>query len=311
MAIETDKIVLGGMVICRPAPLAYGNGTVCGFTLMSDLHIGAANIDYRRIEKELETAKEKGDRILINGDVFDLILPKDHKRFTPDVLHPRLRGRRDIINEVIKMGLEMLGPYANQIDMVGLGNHETSTESYHSIDPLKLLVYELEKIVAESDNKEHVVHYGGYTGFVDYRFRYITKKGDEAKGGQRWVVYYHHGSGGAAPVTKGMIDFNRKDVFIDSDVIWMGHKHNRLTSHVEKLSCPLLGRQPKTKDVRHIMTGSYQKTYVAQSQASVRKYGRRSNYAADQGMAPQGKGGARVELHFPPSQDLYEMKVIQ
>ncbi len=114
----------GGFFITRPEPLQVKRTTEVGITLMSDLHLGAAHVDYKRIERDLREAKAAGDRILINGDVFDFILPSDHKRFSPDALHSRLRGRRDILNACLEWGTEFLAPYADQIDMIGIGNHE-------------------------------------------------------------------------------------------------------------------------------------------------------------------------------------------
>lgn len=286
-----DEPILGGLHICRPEPLLIPpNGSV-GLRLMSDLHIGAAHVDYSLIKKEIADAVEKNDRIAVNGDVLDLILPKDHKRYSPTALHPRVADRSDVVNASVDWAVEILSPAAHLINMIGVGNHETAVEKYHATDVTRLLIDKLEAI-AMKRGPMHVIHYGGYTGFIDYRLRSSVRD----KGGYRFVVYYHHGSGGNAPVTRGLIDFNRKDTWVDADLIWMGHKHQRLTVAVEKIRCPLQGDEPDVRDVRHVMTGAYFKTYCGQSQASVRQHGRRSNYAADAGLGPGGKGGARVEL---------------
>lgn len=270
-------------MVCRPEPLEMELGAEAGLTLMSDLHIGAPQVNYKLIQRELSDASKRNDRILINGDVFDAILSSDRKRFTPDCLHPRLQGRRDILNSAIEWAVDLLKPYAHQIDLIGIGNHESALEKHHSFEPVSVLVYELNR---DGGN----VHYGGYTGFVDYRIRSFKSRAHS----RRWVLYYHHGSGGASPVTKGMIDFNRKDVFVNADCIWMGHKHNRWNASTERISCPESGHHVKMSQVRHVMTGAYFNTYVGQSQQSLREHGRRTNYAADAGLAPQGQGGARV-----------------
>ena len=266
---------------------------------MSDTHIGAAHVDYALIEKELERAADKNDRILLNGDVFDMILAKDMKRFVPGVLHPRLTRRDDIVNAAIEWAVEIFGPYANLIDVIGIGNHEAVVSSRHSTDVARILIYELQKKVKK---KDHVIHYGGYGGFVDYRFR--------GSGKRRMVIHYYHGSGGSAPVTKGMIDFHRRS-WVEADVIWMGHKHNRLASGVQTLRCPLHGDDLEIRDVRQIMTGAYFKTYVSQSQESLRKHGRQSHWAADMGFAPQMMGGARLEVVIVGHDRRLEMRVIQ
>lgn len=301
------KPVLGGMVICRPAVLEVPFGGSHGFTLMSDLHIGAPQVDYALIKEELKQARVLGDRVLINGDVFDCISWQDRKRFRPSAIHPRLRGRDDYITAAVDWAVELLGPYADLIDMVGTGNHDDAASRWHNIDPINVLVHELTRLLPKKVRTKHIIHYGGYCGFVDYRFR---ERPEGSHGGKRWVIYYHHGSGGAAPITKGILDMSRRDIYIEADVIWLGHKHNRFNVSVQRLACPRFGYDIVTRDVRHVMSGSYLRTYVGQTQESMRRHGRRSNYAADMGMAPQGMGGARVEVEHVSDGPL-AVKVIQ
>lgn len=286
---EDSDPLIGGMCICRPSPLVLEPNNPVGLRLMSDLHIGAAHVDYKLINREIKEAVDRNDRVLINGDLLDLILPKDAKRYDATSVHPRIAKHHSPINAAVDWAVELFAPAAHLIDMIGVGNHETAVQKWHSVDPTLLIIIRLEQI-AHQRNPEHVIHYGGYTGFVDYRIKYPQTSGG------RWVLYYHHGSGGAAPVTKGIIDFSRRDVFIDSDMVWMGHRHNRLVVTIEKLRCPLKGDNPDVRSVHHVMTGAYFDTYRGQTQASIREFGRRSNYAADMGMAPGGKGGARIEL---------------
>jgi hypothetical protein len=308
--MSEKKLVLGGFVTCRPAPILFDYGKPVGLSLLSDLHIGAPHVDYKLIKEEIQQAVDHEDRILINGDVLDLILCKDMKRFSPDCLHPRLQGKRNVLNQAVNWAVELLKPAAHLIDMIGFGNHESAVEKWHGFDPIAVIVEKLQSGL-HPVHAGHVIHYGGFTGFVDYRLRHPPV---EQRHGTRFVIYYHHGAGHNAPVTKGLIDFNRCDTFVDADMIWLGHKHNRLHVAVQKLSCALSGDDPRVKDVRHVMTGAYFKTYVGQSQESVRKHGRRSNYAADACMPPQGTGGARVELTVRQSQgktDLLNIRVSQ
>lgn len=303
-----DKPILGGWVICRPNPIVYTTNSIQGFTLMSDTHIGAAHVDYDLIKKELERAEDNDDRIAINGDVFDMILAKDHKRFVPGVLHPRLARRNDIVNAAIEWAVELFLPYAHLIDVIGIGNHETAQERFHNTDVVRILIYELQKQL-KKEYKKHVIHYGGYGGFIDYRFR---RKGENSRiaAGKRMIIHYYHGSGGSAPVTKGMIDFHRRS-WVEADVIWLGHKHNRLSSGIQSLRCPVRGSDLEIRDVRQVMTGAYFQTYVSQSQASLKKHGRQSHWAADMGFAPQMMGGARLEVSVIGRDRQLEMKVIQ
>ena len=281
-------------MICRPRPIRVKMGESAGIFLMSDLHIGAADLAYHKLKGELQEAKERGDRILVNGDVFDAILPGDRKRFVADVLHPRLIGRRDIMTAAIDMAVELLGPVVEHIDMLGVGNHDTAVEKYHSFDPVNALIDKLHGCLPRKS--KHKISYGGYGGFV----RYSVGIDDKHKHSRNLVIGYHHGHGGAAPVTKGMIDFNRLQTWMDADVYWIGHKHNKWAAESVRVYCPHRNDsvKPVLKQVRQIHTGSYYQTYHGQSQASVRQNGRRASYASDAAMAPQGMGGIRLVCSY-------------
>ena len=266
-------------------------GEPLGITLMSDLHIDSAHTDLSAIRRELDEARENGDRVLINGDVFDAILPSDRKRYTPVASRPELRGRIDVLNASIELAHDLLLPYADLIDMIGIGNHEASMEKHHSVDMVALLVDKLNAA------KGADINYGGYTGFVEY---VVPLSGSS----RRLVIYYHHGGGGAAAVTKGIIDFNRKAVFVDSDVVWLGHKHNRITDTGGcRLSLPKSGDSPALCQQVAVMTGGYMDHHKGQTQAEMKRKGRMASYASDWGLAPQWKGGARLLVSWDRNRD--------
>ena len=263
----------------------------------ADFHIGAANVDYDFLIADLQEAKDTNSRIIINGDVFDAILPKDSKRYKPEALHPRISQTSTVVDATVDWGEEILAPFADSIDVIGLGNHETSVEKWHSTDMVARLIRRLnDKHVTEEG---HVIQPGGYTGFVDYRFSW---DGDPAKGNcRRLVIYYHHGGGGASPVTKGMIDFSRKANFVDSDVVVLGHKHNKISdTGAMRMSCPMQGGDPVTKQQVFVMTGAYMDTYQKG----------RGGYASDWGLAPQAKGGARLLVHFDGKNGIRRLQLV-
>jgi len=254
-----------------------------GFTLMSDLHIGSAATNYDAITRDLEHAKDNGDRINVNGDVFDAILPKDVKRYRPDALDERISGRADVLNAALDLAVSILAPYAKQIDMIGTGNHEVSIEQYHGLDPVQLLVHRL-----NGECGGHIEH-GAIVGFLDYR---LDVRG--SKHTDRFVIFYHHGRGGNAPVMKGMQDFARLG-WIDANVIWLGHRHNRITDVGNiRLRCPESGTDPIQEPYPCVMTGGYLVNYTGDTHEAIMRRGRRSSYAGDKLMAPQAPGGARV-----------------
>ena len=275
------------MILARPDTITYKGGDKFGLALMSDLHLGARTTDINSIKHDLEVAKENNYRININGDVFEAITPRDMKRFDANVLVPSLTERKDIFNASVDLAFELLAPYADLIDVIGRGNHEDSALKYNAVDLVLMLVDKLQALTS------HKIYYGDICGFIHYRFAH------ESGGNCRsYIIYYHHGGGGSAPVTKGMIDFNRINAYIsNADLIWIGHKHNRiLDSTVKKMICPKSGDMVKWQSVNCVMTGAYKDAYSVQSQESILKNGSFGNFAASKCMAPQRKGGCVIML---------------
>jgi len=258
----------GGLRVIRP------NALPPALTLMSDLHLGAANADHDLIEAELGAAGKAGDRILLNGDVFDMILSKDVKRFSPQVLHPSIRGRTDLVNAAVEMAVELLSPYAKQIDLIGCGNHESAVASHHSVDPTKMLADALG------------VQYGGYQGFV----RYPGRKCDATT---PFSLFFWHGAGGGGGLGGQLGEFGSKGQWVEGvDCTWFGHRHCRAVSQVEKFG--LHGARLVRRNQFYLRTGGYLVAYGEQDDASIRRDGRRTNYAADSLHTPYGRGGLRV-----------------
>jgi hypothetical protein len=173
----------------------------------------------------------------------------------------------------------------------------SSVEKWHSTDMVARLIRRLNQSHVTTDG--HEIKPGGYTGFVDYRFSWNGNK--KAGNGRRLVIYYHHGGGGASPVTKGMIDFSRKATFIDSDVVVLGHKHNKISdTGAMRMSCPVQGNEPITRQQVFVMTGAYMDTYQSG----------RGGYASDWGLAPQAKGGARLLVHFSDKSGIRRLQLV-
>jgi UDP-2,3-diacylglucosamine pyrophosphatase LpxH len=275
------------MIVFNPDRRTVESGSEFKLQLMSDLHIGSAYTQYDLIKRDLERARKENARIAINGDVFDLITPSDKKRFRLKDLPPRLYEAGDnLINEAIRWAAEILGPYADLIDVIGVGNHDDHAAKHHAADPVSALIW-----VLNERHKTDIQH-GGYCGWLNYRF---VLRGAERKS---YKVQYHHGSGGAAPVTKGMATFHRASAWIqNADCVWRGHTHHR---NVDKSVVQELTDHGRIKhrEILNVRTGAYMFTYSGQSSADALLRGRRSNYAEDWDSAPLPTGGVLVTLRF-------------
>ena len=185
------------------------------FGLFSDMHLEANDCDVQRLKRDLAIEKENNSRILINGDTFDAIMPTDRKRHSPSMESSHCDAK---INEAEEYGFEILRPFVDYIDYIGMGNHETTLLRYNHYDIIRGLVSRLNSI---RDKSLPPIFRGGYQGYIRYMIQSKNKGGTNYS----YTIFHHHGAGGSAPVTKGMIDFNRMVTSHTADLYWAGHKH--------------------------------------------------------------------------------------
>ncbi len=288
----------GGMNIIRPRPLEARAGSDVGLCLMSDIHLGAANADMEMIKQELAIAREHNDRVLVDGDLFDMILPGDLKRFQPSCLHERIRGRDDIQNALLEWAIELFAPVAHLLDMVGNGNHESQAVRRHHADLVLLLVNALNDRL-EAKGLSRSVNYGGYCGMVLYDMICPGDRGRMKTVPQAYSLFYHHGWGKGSSLRSAAGDYSSLQHLEGIDLFWLGHLHARLAAHTYRLSPPLAGgHTPREREVRFVRTGAYLHSYTGQPQQDVHQGGRKTNYASEAGLASHGRGGATVVLSF-------------
>lgn len=247
--------------------------------ISSDHHIGGRHTDYDLIQREVARAKELNALCILNGDLFDLILPRDQKRFEPTALHDRLVGKNDIIGEALDWAVEIFSPIAAQIAVVGFGNHEHAVLKHHAIDVISAFVMRL-----RAKGSEAVP--GGPEGYLLLETNSRGMKGREKK--KIFRLFYTHGAGGASPMTLGVLDLQKiRPWAVDADAICIGHKHNRLFVPTVRQKVTPEGR------IYHlptylIMSGSYIKRGSSAA----------PSYASRAVMAPQPMGGLFAKLAF-------------
>ena len=127
------------------------------------------------------------------------------------------------------------------------GNCE-SILKYSGIDVLDLLAKML------NSGKKHQIVVGNYANFI--RFSWLNTHN---KSVLKYDIYAHHGAGGSAPQTKGMLDFAALEKGANVDLIWIGHKHNSLIDY----SAPIMFIDQNgniiLKNRQCVQTPSYQK----------------------------------------------------
>lgn len=194
------------------APAKAGN--LIKVALFSDTHVDHPLCNLMALKRDLDYCVKTGRYIIFDGDTIDGILLGDKKRAVPHLITNTDNQLNVKLNELY----EFFKPYQKYILFFGRGNHEESIMKYNGLDVLEMLTTMLNM------GQEHKILYGNYANFLRFTFKEQGKNRRE----YHYDIYAHHGSGGAAPATKGMLDFGALSKSINADLIWIGHKHNAL-----------------------------------------------------------------------------------
>ena len=179
----------------------YHQGFEQWFLLSSDHHFDNPKADRALIFKHLKEAKERDARVFMFGDFFCLMQGKADRRGNKADILPQ-HNNAQYIDAVINEGVDLLGEYAENIALITPGNHETAMIKFHETNPTERLV----QGINSKFNPDEKVYMGGYSGFVRFMFAQPNNIG----GRLSKKLFYRHGHGGGGPVTKGIIQSQRR-----------------------------------------------------------------------------------------------------
>ena len=214
------------------------------FLLRSDAHSDNPKSNNAMELRHLKRAKKIGAGVICAGDQFDAMQGKHDKRSAKSALKIDLK-KDDYLNELVTWKAEMYEPYVKNFVGFGYGNHETSVISKVEFDLIKGLARELELMTKVK------IPVLGYTGFVIFKFKIGTNSR------MRKILWFTHGHGAGAPMTKGMIDAGRQRMLIDNvDIMMSGHDHNSWIDDFPKMYVDEKGII-RRKDMKYIKIPSY------------------------------------------------------
>lgn len=188
------------------------------YLLISDVHFDSPHCDRKLLTKHLTQAKDKSAGVLCIGDWFDAMGGRNDKRATKETI--RLSNSRDnYFDCLVESSNDYLFDYRSSLVMLADGNHETAILRHNETDLLERLCRNLD------------TNHMGYSGYVRFMF-------DRDRSQTRRTLWFHHGSGGGGPVTRGVIQANRRAASVDADIFVSGHIHEAwaLENIVVKLS---------------------------------------------------------------------------
>jgi hypothetical protein len=154
------------------------------------------------------------------------------------------------LNSLVETSAEFLKPYAKNFAVIGKGNHESKILKHNEYDLTADLVSRL------NFNGSPVLM-GGYRGWVRIMLEHGSYK-------QSFNLYYTHGTGANAIVTKGIIQTNRRASFIDADIIVGGHIHESWSLDLCRVGLGLHGEE-QVKDQLHLCIPTYKEEFTDQA----------------------------------------------
>ena len=183
---------------------------------VGDLHLDNPKADRAALKRVLSAAAAEEAAIFVLGDVFDAMQGANDRRASKTDLAARYVGREDYLTAMVEDIAEVLAPYAANIALILQGNHESSVAKHYGVHLEQLLAYELRKLGSP-------VVTPGYQTYAALQFAWGQQAGVHATV-PFWVS---HGSGGGGPVTKGVIQAQRRAVtYPDARFVVSGHIHS-------------------------------------------------------------------------------------
>jgi len=256
-------------LIASSKDLGAGWEQYCLF--VSDVHFDSKHCDRGLLKKHLDQAKKRNAKIFIFGDFFDAMGGKLDKRTTKGDIRQEY-CTATYFDDIVDDAAKFLEPYKGNIALMSMGNHESSVLMHHETNILGRLCAKLG------------VNEGKYAGFVRFQF--------EAHGSGRSsrTLYYTHGSGGASPVTRGVISSQRRQHDILAQLYVSGHTH---AEYLVPRPITVLNEQGcvEVRKCVHISLGCYLQTHME------------GGWADHKGFGAASIGGAWLRWYYERGKD--------
>jgi len=216
--------------------------------LKSDDHWDNPKCRRDLLKKHLTKAVDRNAPIIGGGDLFCAMQGKYDKRADKSSIRPEHNNGR-YLDSLVDTAAEWYAPFASHMVCEGRGNHESAIRKRHETD---LTDRFCAKMRTDAGSPVEAMGYG-------YWVRFQMKRNKQTK--TFWLKVFH-GSGGGGPVTKGVIQTNRRAVYLpDADIVMTGHVHEAWTV------CLRRERVNKSNTISHdsqwhVCTPTYKEEYA-------------------------------------------------
>lgn len=224
------------------------------FLLRSDVHHDSPYCDRRMETRHLHMARALGAGIIDNGDMFDSMQAPHDPRRVPDLGKREEHKGFGYFNKLSKSAVSDYLRFAPWWAIFAEGNHETAMEKHHGLALTRDVV---ENMRLRAKQTTQVV-YQGYAGWVLFSCVVAGSRKTTFR------MFRHHGWGGGAPVTQGIIKKARMLKWLErADIILIGHSHQEWYAADTRLSVSDHG-VPRSRKVRIYKVPGYKSDFDLQ-----------------------------------------------
>ena len=212
----------------------------------SDIHLDSIGCKRDILKKHFDEIKEANGLIFIFGDLLDVMGSYGDTRLQREDIDPIfIQHGRTYLDLVAEYTINFLKPYAKNIALISYGNHEKTINKFHNHDILRSIVWALN--LDQGVN----IQLGAYSGWVFLRLK-------NGQASQIQKIHYHHGFGGNAKRSKGMLDVQIEAMkYPDANILVRGHTHQKwFDPSTARMRVTAKGRIYKDK-IKYIQSGSY------------------------------------------------------
>lgn len=244
------------------------------FLISADRHFDNAKTNRHLMRRHLEEAQQRNAHVLDFGDFYCAMQGKfDPRSSKSDLLEEN--KKTGYLDSLIDVACDWHDPFMKLFLLLIRGNHEGSIYDRCGMD---LIRHTVERFRAKGSN----VVQGGYSGWIQFNFTYHSTKRVSKR------MFYHHGYGGAAPVTKGTIQTNRMSVYLpDADIVVSGHTHGQWWFPIQRVRLSNAGQVYHDKQI-HVKIPTYKDAYGTG----------KSGWEVEKGFAPSPIGAWWMRLFY-------------
>lgn len=254
------------------------------FFLKSDDHWDNPKCKRDLLKRDLDKAKARDAGIIGVGDLFCAMQGKYDKRSSKDDVRPEHQNGR-YLDSLVETAADWYSPYAENMVAEGLGNHETAILKNHETHLTERLCERMRTL--NGCGPESM----GYGYWV--RFHMVRKQSQS----QSVYMRAFHGSGGGGPVTKGVIQTNRRAVYLpDAHIVVGGHIHEQWLLNLRRERINSAGTIFHESQW-HVCTGTYKEEYGDGS----------GGWHVERGAPPKPIGGVWLRFYYERGAFQYEL----